>query len=173
MIDYNANNLEIDTFGGEKIEAEEYYEDFGESAYMLIYEKKIKNYVMIKNDEINENECEKFKCEKDVFFNVKNVEKNGKNVFIEDINEKDVVFNYDDAFDYINKMFDDDKKIKFYNEIIEENIKFSNDKKIYVKFFKDFLDNVNKQLISLKEKINEKEYEEKFKKYEDFILKFM
>ena len=73
----------------------------------------------------------------------------------------------------INKMFDDDKKIKFYNEIIEENIKFSNDKKIYVKFFKDFLDNVNKQLISLKEKINEKEYEEKYKKYEDFILKFM
>ena len=173
VIDYNANNLEIDTFGGEKIEAEEYYEDFGESAYMLIYEKKIKNYVMIKNDEINENECEKFKSEKDVFVNVKNVEKNGKNVFIEDINEKDVVFNYDDAFDYINKMFDDDKKIKFYNEIIEENIKFSNDKKIYVKFFKDFLDNVNKQLISLKEKIDEKEFEEKYKKYEDFILKFM
>ena len=79
---------------------------------------------MIKNDEINENECEKFKSEKDVFVNVKNVEKNGKNVFIEDINEKDVVFNYDDAFDYINKMFDDDKKIKFYNEIIEENINF-------------------------------------------------
>ena len=158
VTDYNANNLEIDTFGGDKIEAAEYYEDFGESAYMLIYEKKIKNYVMIKNEQIDVNECEKFKSEKDVFFNIKDVDKNGKNVFIEDINEKDVVFNYDDTIDYIDKMFDDDKKIKFYDEVIEENIKFSNDKKIYVKFFKDFLENVNKQIISLKEKNNEKEF---------------
>ena len=173
VTDYNANNLEIDTFGGEKIEAAEYYEDFGESAYMLIYEKKYKNYVFIKNNQIDVNDCQKVKNEKDVFINVKDVDKNGKNVFIEDVNEKITVFNYDDTIDFINKIFDDDKKIIFYDEVIEENIKFSNDKKIYVKFFKDFLENVHKQIISLKEKKNEKDFEEKYKKYEDFILKFM
>jgi hypothetical protein len=46
-----------------------------------------------------------------------------------------------------------------------ENLKFSNDKKVYVNFFKNFLKDINEQIQALKINFDEQKIEEMIKKY--------
>ena len=158
------------------IENDNHNREYNPSPYMLLYQKKIKNPVLVNIREINENE------------NLLNLLKDDKNIEIEDKginyevyederdaiekniqnenNEKEVILknkklighliSYDYAVNYINKINEDIKEenIPFKSIIQEENIKFCNDKKIYSSSFEFFINNIIKEIKSQIEKDN-------------------
>ena len=139
----------------------EYNKDYSPSAYMLLYQKKIKNPVLVNIREINENnnilnllkdekilnikdndiEYEVYKDEKEAIEKNKMNEKNDKEIILNDNKLIGHLISYDEASNYINKINENNKEenIPFKSMILEENIKFCNDKKIYSTFFTYFL----------------------------------
>ena len=145
-------NFEKDMFGGIK-KINNNNDEYGCSAYMLIYEKKIKNIVFIevlKNDKFNNENIEEFENEKSVIENVKKIDKEGKIVFIKETNEYVKLVNYEDAIDYIDKE-NENLNVPFIDEIQEDNFKFGNDKKIFSQNFNDLIENI---LLEIKEILN-------------------
>ena len=147
----------IDAFGSDNPHNREY----GSSAYMLIYEKKIKKPVLLNFKNIDEkikkllddngnNNSLKLDEEKilDIYENEKDaIEKNiyndgnlNKEIIIKGSNSIASLMNYDKALENITKLIIEHKeKLPFVRTIMEENIKFCNDKKIYSKAFTKFL----------------------------------
>ena len=169
--EYLINNFEKDMFGGEIGKKNNLDEEYKSSAYMLIYEKKIKNVVLVdvinknlnknrrsynKNNynDFNDEDIEVFDNEKDVFDNIKIVEKNGEIVHIKNNNEYVKLVNYEDAIDYINDKY---QKLdnSFVKEINEDNSKFCNDKRVFCQFFNELIEDIlNKLKVILDEDKN-------------------
>lgn len=143
-------------------------QDYGSSAYMLIYQKKIKKPVIFDNKEINETikkileenkekdkielpegkiyyvyENEKEAIEKNA--NVKKEENKENNICKKDIIIKNgeteaKLMTYEEALDSLLKINNDENvKKPFVNTILLENIKLCNDKKFFSKGFTKFM----------------------------------
>ena len=184
--EYIRPDFEQDMFGGNK-KHNNLSDDYSASAYMLIYEKIIKNIVFIdvvkemNNNIINEQnkanedkkenkDIETYENEKEVNEKINNVDKNGITVFLKEDNEYVKLINYEDAIDYIIKE-NEKMEIPFINEIKEDNSKFGNDKKIFCQDFNDLLENILIELKNILEKDQSKE--DKIESYISIINSFI
>ena len=175
--EYLISNFEKDMFGGEINKKNNLDDEYKSSAYMLIYEKKIKNVVLIdvinknlnnnkrnnkknKNNfnDFNDEDIDDFENKKDVFENIKIVEKNGEIVHIKKNNEYVKLVNYEDAIDYIDKKYQNLDN-SFIKEINEDNLKFCNDKRVFSQFFNDLIENILNELKVILDENNKKENE--------------
>ena len=142
-------------------------QEYGSSAYMLIYQKKEKKPVIVDCQAINENikklleenkdkdkielpegkiyyvyENEKEAIEKNINYKK---EENKENVICKDIIIKNgeveaKLMNYEEALDSLLKINNDENiKKPFVNTILLENIKLCNDKKFFTKGFTKFM----------------------------------
>ena len=150
--------------------------EYNPSPYLLLYQKKIKNPVLVNIRDINENEnilnllkddkniniedkginYEVYEDERDAIEkNIQN-ENNGKEVILKDKKLIGHLISYDYAVNYINKLNEDIKEenIPFKSIILDENIKFCNDKKIYSSPFEYFISNIIKEIKKEIEKNN-------------------
>ena len=138
--------------------------EYNRSPYMLLYRKKIKNPVLVNIREIKDNEnilnllkddknttiidngvnYEVYKDEKEAIETNKNNEKNDKEIILKDNKLIGHLISYDEAIKYMNTISENikDENIPFKSMILEENIKFCNDKKIYSNTFLYFIDTV-------------------------------
>ena len=150
--------------------------EYNPSPYMLLYQKKIKNPVLVNIREINENEnisnllqddknsiiedngikYEIYKDVKDAIEKNKYNEKNDKEIILKDNKLIGHLINYDDALNYLNKISENNKEenIPFKSVILEENIQFCNDKKIYSSSFTNFINNITEEIKKEIEKDN-------------------
>ena len=152
------------------IVSESYHEQYNPSAYMLLYIKKVKNPILMnaisiknhdniinslkeENNEIimdNEFKYEVYLDENDAKENNKNIEKLNKKVILK--NNKLIVdlMSYEEGLNCLNKIKENynEENIPFKSLIIEENIKFNNDKKIYSYAFGRFINDIANQIKS-------------------------
>ena len=140
------------------------HREYNRSPYMLLYRKKIKNPVLVNIREIKDNEnilnllkddkninikdneidYEVYKDEKEAIEKNKNNENNNKEIILKDNKLIGHLISYDEAIKYMNKINEGikDENIPFKSMILEENIKFCNDKKIYSSAFLCFIDTI-------------------------------
>ena len=149
--------------------------DYCPSAYMLLFQKKIKNPVIVNIREINDNtnmlnllkdekassiqdngiNYDVYKDEKEAIEKNINNEINNKEIILRDNKIIGHLISYDNADNYIDIINTNKKEenIPFKSMILEENIKLCNDRKIFSYAFEDFIVQITKMIeISLETK---------------------
>ena len=174
---YKFNDTSVTESDFDKVETEGFgnnlKHDYGASAYMLIYQKKIKKPVIINSKEINENikkildenkeknlekvdlpdgkiyyvyENDKDVVEKNIIYNKKENENvnNDKNIIIKNGEIEADLVTYEEALDSFKKINSEpNDKKPFINTIFLENIKLCNDKKFFTKGFTQFMKQIS------------------------------
>ena len=150
--------------------------EYNSSPYMLLYKKKIKfpvltnirdidekdNIINLLKDEksnsINYNgiNLEVYKDEKEAIEKNKANEKNDKEIILRDNKLIAHLISYEEALNYIEKINENRKEqdIPFKSMIIEENIKFYNDKKMFSFSFLHFINKITNEIKKMIEKDN-------------------
>ena len=186
--DMNINNIDFDK--GKELATGTIGEKT--NAYMLIYEKKNKNPVIINNKNIDEN-IKKILEEKNDLDKIEST--NGKIYYVyenekeaikkninnnNDINIKDIIIKndksqaelvtYDEALNILIKENEDSYETKpFIKKIISENIKLKNDANFYIYAFTSFINKISQEI---KNEIMTDETKQKIIKYTP-ILKIL
>ncbi len=176
---YKFNDSSVTEVNFDQIEDEavgHIINDYDASAYMLIYQKKMKKPVIVDCKEINEStkkileenkekNLEKLDLEGKTFYlydndkdavekniNYKNDEskKNDKNIIIKNSETECNLVTYEEAIDSLQKINNElnDKK-PFVNTILLENIKLCNDKKFFIKGFTIFIKQISEIIRNL------------------------
>ena len=157
---YDAIQRDISVYSGNR--------EYIPSPYMLLYKKKIKNPVIVNIREINENQnilnllkdetninitdngvnYEIYNDEKEAIEKNKDNGNNDKEIILKDKKLIGHLISYDESINYINKINENNKEenILFKPIILEENIKFCNDKKIYSSSFIYFIYNITREI---------------------------
>ena len=175
---YKFNDTAVTEMTSEKFKQELNYNsrDYFPNAYMLLFQKKIKNPVIVNVREITENSnilnllkddkitnikdneinYEVYKDEKEAIEKNINNQTNNKEIILRDNKLIGHLISYDNAVYYIDKINENNKKekIPFKSIILEENIKFCNDKKIFSYSFAIFIKNIVEMVKSEIEKNN-------------------
>ena len=142
--------------------------DFSPSPYMLLFQKKIKNPVIVnireitdsnnilnllKDKEINNLKdnginYDVYKDEKEAIEKNMNNEINDKEIILRDNKVIGHLISYDNAVNYMDVINKNNKEenIPFKSMILEENIKLSNDKKFFSYSFGDFIEHITKMI---------------------------
>ena len=150
--------------------------EYNPSPYMLLYRKKIKYPVLMnirdidekdnivkllkddKKNNINHNgvNYELYKNEKEAIEKNKSHEKNDKEIILKDNKLIAHLISYDEALNYNSKINENRKEeeIPFKSMIIDENIKFYNDKKMFSFSFLHFINKISKEIKNMIEKDN-------------------
>ena len=175
---YKFNDTSITESSFDQVENEGFGafgdQDYGSSAYMLIYQKVTKKPVIINNKEINDNikkilekneNLEKidgpegkiyyiYKNEKEAVENNLDLNKYkkeniniDKNIILKNSLTEAELVSYEQALDILQKKNNDPNTIKpFINTIYLENINLCNDKKFFTKGFTKFMEQISELL---------------------------
>jgi len=140
------------------------------SPYMLIYNKKIKNPILLNIEEINniniinslkednnkiiddDIKYEVYKDENEAVEKNKDFEKLNKKIILKNIKSFANIISYEEGLNYINKIYESfsNQNLLFKSIILQENMRFNNEKKIYTpsfgKFIKDLTIEIKKDI---------------------------
>ena len=190
------NDRQVSLINYERILADAYGDSspnsYGSSAYMLIYQKRIKKPVIIDSKELEENiqklleekkeeKLESIELDKDKVFYLyenerdaieKNTDMNSKNDSESNLNKNIIIKNnlieaklvsYEEALNLLIKENKTDKEKKpFLKSILSENIKICNDKKFFNNSFSQF---INEGIKIIKEEISSDKTGQKINEY--------